>query len=43
MAEPDDTETITLPTIPTINGTNIITIDTKVKPSNMTLKYVETK
>lgn len=36
-------EAIELPQIPTTNGNNIITIDTKVKPSNVWIKYKSNK
>ena len=38
LAEPT-TETVTVPQIPTINGTTVIDVDTAVKPESMTIKY----
>ena len=38
-SEPDDTETIELPNIPTNKGTNIITVDTTIQPSKIEAEY----
>lgn len=42
LAEPT-TETFTVPKIPTISGTTIIDVDTKVKPTEMYIKYKSSK
>ena len=34
-----ETESVTLPEIPTLNGTTVIDVDTVVKPESMTIKY----
>lgn len=38
-SEPDDTETIELPNIPTNKYTNIITVDTTIQPSKIEAEY----
>lgn len=38
LATPE-TESVTLPKIPTLNGTTVIDVDTAVKPESMTIKY----
>ena len=42
-SEPDDTETIELPNIPTNKGTNIITVDTTIQPSKIEVVYGKEK
>lgn len=42
LAEPE-TESITLPEIPTLNGTTVIDVDTAVKPTEMYTKYKSSK
>lgn len=36
---PTETSTIELPTIPTIQGTNVLSIDTTIQPSNIEITY----
>ena len=42
LAEPK-TETFIAPQIPTLNGTTVIDVDTKVEPSNIYIKYKSSK
>ena len=41
--ETPTTETFTAPQIPTLNGTTVIDVDTKVEPSNIYIKYKSSK
>lgn len=42
LATPE-TESVTLPKIPTLNGTTVIDVETEIEPSNMYVKYKSSK
>lgn len=39
VLEKPETESVTLPKIPTLDGTTVIDVETEIKPSNMNVKY----